>query len=79
MRPNHSSTISKKAGSIRWSCRIRFRSAAGRFAIALKLKGGSPAAETDTGVTLVRVSDLDRPQIRQVLFPDIQQYLTTSH
>lgn len=48
-------------------------------AIALKLKGGSPAAETDTGVTLVRASDLDRPQIRQVLFPDIQQYLTTSH
>jgi ribose transport system substrate-binding protein len=47
-------------------------------AIALKLKGGSPTAETDTGVTLVRASDLDRPEIQHILFPDIQQYLTTS-
>jgi hypothetical protein len=46
--------------------------------IVTKLQGGSPAAETDTGVTLVRAADLDSPQIRNVLFPDIQQYLTGS-
>jgi hypothetical protein len=48
-------------------------------AIALKLKGGAPNVETDTGVTLVRASDLDRPPIQELLSPDIRQYLTISH
>ena len=44
-------------------------------AIALKLKGGSPPAETDTGATLVRASDLGRPEIGELLFPKVDLYL----
>ncbi len=44
-------------------------------AIAAKLRGGSPAAETDTGVTLVGASDLERQDIRELLFPKSEQYL----
>jgi ribose transport system substrate-binding protein len=47
--------------------------------IALKLKGQTPPAETDTGVTLVRAQDLGRADIQKILFPDIQQYLAGSH
>lgn len=47
--------------------------------IALKLKGRTPPAETDTGVTLVRAQDLERAEIKKILFPDIQQYLAGSH
>ncbi len=47
--------------------------------IALKLKGQTPPSETDTGVTLVRVQDLERAEIKKILFPDIQQYLAGSH
>jgi len=43
--------------------------------IALKLKGGQPPAEVDTGVTLVRVSDLERPKVQQLLLPNIDEYL----
>ena len=43
--------------------------------IDLKLKGGSPPSEIDTGVTLVRASDLGRPEIRDLLFPKIDAYL----
>ena len=47
--------------------------------IVTRLQGGSPPAQTDTGVTLVRAADLDRPEIRKLLFPDIQPYLAGSH
>ena len=44
-------------------------------AIALKLGGQAPPAKIDSGVTLVRREDLDKPEIRALLYPDIQQYL----
>ncbi len=40
-------------------------------AIAVKLKGGSPAAVTDTGATLVTAADLGRPEIGELLFPKV--------
>lgn len=43
--------------------------------LVLKLQGGSPPAEVDTGVTLVRASDLPRPEIQQLLLPKIDEYL----
>jgi len=43
--------------------------------IATKLGGGTPATSVDTGVTLVCRPDLDRPEIRALLFPDIEKYL----
>jgi ribose transport system substrate-binding protein len=48
-------------------------------AIVTKLHGGAPPAETDTGVTLVRGPDLERPDIQKIMFPDIQQYLAGTH
>jgi ribose transport system substrate-binding protein len=48
-------------------------------AIATRLRGANPPAYTDTGVTLVRAPDLDRPEIQKILFPDIQPYLAGSH
>jgi ribose transport system substrate-binding protein len=47
-------------------------------AIGLKLAGKEPAAKIDSGVTLVRRDDLDRPEIRDLLFPDIRRYLTAA-
>jgi ribose transport system substrate-binding protein len=47
-------------------------------AIGLKLAGQAPAAKIDSGVTLVRRDDLDKPEIRDLLFPDIRQYLTAA-
>lgn len=47
-------------------------------AIGLKLAGHAPAAKIDSGVTLVRRDDLDKPEIRDLLFPDIRQYLTAA-
>jgi ribose transport system substrate-binding protein len=48
-------------------------------AIVTKLQGGAPPAETDTGVTLVRAPDLQRPEIQKIMFPDIHQYLAGTH
>jgi ribose transport system substrate-binding protein len=42
-------------------------------AIALKLMGASPPPQTDTGATLVQVSDLTRPEIQDLLFPKIHR------
>src|SRR6185312_2004321 len=44
-------------------------------AIALKLHGGTPVARVDSGVTLVKREDMDKPEIHALLFPDIQKYL----
>ncbi|HSB15464.1 MAG TPA: substrate-binding domain-containing protein [Bryobacteraceae bacterium] len=39
------------------------------------LAGRKPPALVDSGVTLVRASDLDLPDVRALLFPDIDRYL----
>lgn len=44
-------------------------------AIALKLRGEIPAARMDLKPALIRTADLDRPDIKALLYPDIQQYL----
>jgi len=44
-------------------------------AIGLKLAGQAPLAKIDSGVTLVKREDLDKPEIRALLRPDIGQYL----
>jgi ribose transport system substrate-binding protein len=44
-------------------------------AVGMKLRGETPPRLQDSGATLVRKEDLDRPAIRELLFPDIQQYL----
>lgn len=44
-------------------------------AIALKLKGEQPVEFMDSGVTLATLGDLEKPQVRELLFPDLQKYL----
>ena len=44
--------------------------------VLLKLKGQNPPARIDSGATLVKTADLDKPEMKEFLFPDIQQYLT---
>jgi ribose transport system substrate-binding protein len=44
-------------------------------AIGLKLRGEQPAARQDSGATLVRRDDLEKPDIRALLYPDIAKYL----
>jgi len=43
--------------------------------VGLKLRGETPTPELDSGATLVRREDLERQDIRALLFPDIQRYL----
>ena len=45
-------------------------------AVLMKLKGQEPAKQLDSGATLVKATDLDKAEVRQLLFPDIQQYLS---
>jgi ribose transport system substrate-binding protein len=45
-------------------------------AVLMKLKGQDPVRHLDSGATLVKAADLDKPEIRQLLFPNIQQYLS---
>jgi len=45
-------------------------------AIGMHLKGEKPPQMIDSGATLVKTEDLDKPEIKQLLFPDIQKYLT---
>jgi ribose transport system substrate-binding protein len=47
-------------------------------AVLMKLKGQDPVKQIDSGATLVKASDLDKPEMKQLLFPDIQQYLSGS-
>ena len=44
-------------------------------AIGLKLAGQTPPAKFDSGATLVRREDLDKTEVKELLHPDIQQYL----
>jgi ribose transport system substrate-binding protein len=44
-------------------------------AIGMKLRGETPPKLQDSGATLVLKENLDTPEIKQLLFPDIQQYL----
>ena len=45
-------------------------------AVLMKLKGQEPAKQLDSGATLVKAADLDKAEVKQLLFPDIQQYLS---
>ena len=44
-------------------------------AIGMKLRGEAPVRLQDSGATLVLKENLDRPEIKELLFPDIQRYL----
>jgi ribose transport system substrate-binding protein len=44
-------------------------------AIGMKLKGETPPAAIDSGAALIRPEDLEKAEIRQLLFPDIRRYL----
>jgi len=44
-------------------------------AIGLKLAGQVPPKHIDSGASLVRREDLDKPAVRELLFPDIQACL----
>jgi ribose transport system substrate-binding protein len=46
-------------------------------AIGLKLAGQEPPRHLDSGATLVRPEDLESPDIRALLFPDLSAYLGT--
>ena len=46
-------------------------------AIALKLRGETPAPYVDTGVRLILREELDQPAVRAHLFPDLSPYLGT--
>ena len=45
-------------------------------AVLMKLKGQDPVKHLDSGAALVKASDLDKPEVKQLLFPDIQRYLS---
>jgi ribose transport system substrate-binding protein len=47
-------------------------------AVGLKLRGETPPPLVDSGATLVLGEDLDKPEIRELLFPDIRRYLSGS-
>jgi ribose transport system substrate-binding protein len=44
-------------------------------AIGLHLNNATPPAEVDSGATLIRVEDVDKPEMKELLFPDIRRYL----
>jgi len=44
-------------------------------AIGLKLAGQTPSAKIDSGATLVSREDLEKPEMRAILHPDIEPYL----
>ncbi len=44
-------------------------------AMGLKLSGQTPPRTLDSGATLVKREDPEKPEIRELLFPDIQKYL----
>ena len=44
-------------------------------AIGVKLAGQTPPAKIDSGATLVKREDLENPEIKALLHPDIEQYL----
>ena len=44
-------------------------------ALGLKIKGGTPEQRIDTGSTLIRTGDLDKPEIRNLIAPDLRPWL----
>ena len=44
-------------------------------AIAVKLRGGSPVRRLDLPAVLIQRSDLERPAVNRLLFPDLKAYL----
>jgi hypothetical protein len=40
----------------------------------MKINGQSPAAKIDTGSTLVRVDDLNKPEIKNLIAPDLKPW-----
>lgn len=44
-------------------------------AILAKLRGETPLAHIDSGIALVTNADLEKPEIKSLLFPDIDRYL----
>jgi ribose transport system substrate-binding protein len=44
-------------------------------AILAKLRGETPLAHVDSGIALVTKADLEKPEIKSLLFPDIDRYL----
>jgi ribose transport system substrate-binding protein len=43
--------------------------------VGLKLSGKTPERKVDSGASLVRRGDLEKEDVKQLLFPDIQKYL----
>ena len=44
-------------------------------AIGQKLKGETPSANVDSGATLVKLADLEKTEVKELLFPDLSKYL----
>ena len=44
-------------------------------AVLAKLRGETPAAAVDSGIALVGKADLEKAEVKALLFPDIQRYL----
>ncbi|MCC6390029.1 MAG: substrate-binding domain-containing protein, partial [Bryobacterales bacterium] len=44
-------------------------------AIGMYLKGEKPPSAVDSGAALIKPEDLDKPEVKELLFPDIQKYL----
>ena len=44
-------------------------------AIGQKLRGETPPANVDSGATLVKLADLEKPEVKELLFPDLSKYL----
>lgn len=44
-------------------------------AIGMHLKGEKPPETVDSGATLIRPEDLEKTEMKELLFPDIQKYL----
>ncbi len=44
-------------------------------AIGQKLKGETPQANVDSGATLVKLADLEKAEVKELLFPDLSKYL----
>lgn len=44
-------------------------------AIGMYLKGEKPPASVDSGAALIPPEDLEKPEVKELLFPDIQKYL----
>jgi ribose transport system substrate-binding protein len=47
-------------------------------AVAMHLSGSAPAKQIDTGSTLVRAADLDKPEVKELLSPDLRPWLDTA-